>query len=96
MRSDNEREVGTHFLVARNGECHQEHVGSGRDGRGENGLGSGRSRNVKRLTSGGCNRRSAGVVQKDDRERDQGNACNELWNHSTEQRQGSDSEGGVP
>ena len=93
MRSDNEREVGTHFLVARNGECHQEHVGSERDGRGENGLGSGRSRNVKRL---------ADVIEgrqelfKKMTERDQGNACNELWNHSTEQRQGIDGEGGVP
>ena len=78
--------------MARNGECHQEHVGSGRDGRGENGLGSGRSRNVKRL---------ADVIEgrqelfKKMTERDQGNACNELWNHSTERRQGSDSEGGV-
>ena len=34
------------FGVARNGDCHREHVRSGRDGRGEDGLGSGRSRNV--------------------------------------------------
>ena len=57
--------VGAQLLVARNGECHREHVGNGRDGRGEDGLGSERIRNVQRQecpTSGGCSRRSAGVA----------------------------------
>ena len=43
---ERQREVRTQLLVARNGDCHREHVRSGRDGRGEDGLGSGRSRNV--------------------------------------------------
>ena len=45
MRSDNEREVGTQLLVARNG-VSPGTCWDGRDGRGEDGLGSERSRNV--------------------------------------------------
>ena len=82
MRSDNEREVGTQLLVARNG-VSPGTCWDGRDGRGEDGLGSERSRNVQRLADVLEGRQE---LLKQMTERDQGLISDELWNHITVRR----------
>ena len=82
MRSDNEREVGTQLLVARNG-VSPGTCWDGRDGRGEDGLGSERSRNVQRLADVLEGRQE---LLKKMTERDQGLISDELWNHITVRR----------